>query len=144
MSMRVLLATSDDETLSLMRSLLEAALQLIPLTLDVHTARTPEELLARTREDRDDVILLDWPLCGAESPDLVRQIFRVNPRVRVIGLLPDHPRQYRHCLWQAGACSSIPKERLDQEWISSALCLVNRAIQREARLQELLSDKTTR
>jgi hypothetical protein len=47
MHMRVLLATPDDETLALMQALLEAALQLVPLTLDVQSARTPEELLQR-------------------------------------------------------------------------------------------------
>jgi hypothetical protein len=83
--------------------------------------------------------LLDWPLAGSGSPDLVRAVFRVNPRLRVIALLPNHPRQYRQCLWKAGACSSIPKERLDQEWISSALCLINRAMQREAKLLEQVS-----
>jgi DNA-binding NarL/FixJ family response regulator len=134
MHMRVLLATPDDETLALMQALLEAALQLVPLTIKVHSARTPEDLLQRARLDLDDIVLLDWPLAGAESPDLVRAVFQVNPRMRVIALLPDHPRQYRQCLWEAGACSSIPKERLDQEWISSALCLMNRAMQREARL----------
>jgi DNA-binding NarL/FixJ family response regulator len=134
MHMRVLLATPDDETLALMQALLEAALQLVPLTIKVHSARTPEDLLQRARLDLDDIVLLDWPLAGAESPDLVRAVFQVNPRLRVIALLPDHPRQYRQCLWEAGACSSIPKERLDQEWISSALCLMNRAMQREARL----------
>ena len=132
--MRVLLATPDDETLVLMDELLDAALQFVPLTIDVDTVRTPEALLQRARQDLDDVILLDWPLAGAEAPDLVRAIFQINPRLRVIALLPDHPRQYRQCLWEAGACSSIPKERLDQEWISSALCLMSRAMQREANL----------
>jgi DNA-binding NarL/FixJ family response regulator len=138
--MRVLLATPDDETLALMQVLLEAALQLVPLTVEVHTGRTPEQLLERARLDLDDIVLLDWPLAGADSPDLVRTVFQINPRLRVIALLPDHPRQYRQCLWEAGACSSIPKERLDQEWISSALCLMNRAMQREARLLELRTE----
>jgi DNA-binding NarL/FixJ family response regulator len=144
MHLRVLLATPDDETLTLMQALLDAALQLVPLTIEIHTARAPEELLRRARLALDDVVLLDWPLSGAESPDLVRAIFCANPHLRVIALLPDRPRQYRQCLWEAGACSSIPKERLDQEWISSALCLMSRAMQREARLQELLNDKAAK
>jgi DNA-binding NarL/FixJ family response regulator len=139
MHMRVLLATPSDETLALMQVLLEAALQLVPLTLDLHTARTPDQLLQRARLDLDDIVLLDWPLAGAGSPDLVRTVFQVNSRLRVIALLPDHPRQYRQCLWEAGVCSSIPKERLDQEWISSALCLMNWAMQREAKLLEHVS-----
>ena len=138
--MRVLLATADDETLALLEVLLQAALQLVPLTIDLHIARTPEQLLERARLDMDDIVLLDWLLVGAGSPDLVRTVFQINPRLCVIALLPDHPRQYRQCLWEAGACSSIPKERLDQEWISSALCLMNRAMQREARLSELRTE----
>lgn len=137
MNMRVLLATPDDETLTLMQSLLAAALQLVPLTITVQAVRAPEELIARARQALDDVVLLDWPLAGPDSPDLVRLLFQANPHLRVIALLPGQPRQYRKCLWDAGACSSIPKERLDQEWISSALCLMSRAIEREQRLCEM-------
>ena len=134
MSMRVLLATPDDETLTLMQSLLAAALQLVPLTITIQAVRTPEDLLRRAHLALDDVVLLDWPLAGPDSPDLVRALFQANQRLRVIALLPGQPRQYRQCLWDAGACSSIPKERLDQEWISSALCLMSRALGREQRL----------
>jgi len=134
MSMRVLLATPDDETLTLMQSLLAAALQLVPLTITTQAVRTPEDLIQRARLALDDVVLLDWPFAGPDSPDLVRALFQANQHLRVIALLPGQPRQYRQRLWEAGVCSSIPKERLDQEWISSALCLMSRAIEREQRL----------
>lgn len=136
MSMRVLLATPDDETLALMQSLLAAALQLVPLAISTQAVRAPEDLVQRARMALDDVVLLDWPLAGPDSPDLVRALFQANQNLRIIALLPGQPRQYRQCLWDAGACSSIPKERLDQEWISSALCLMSRAIERERRLCE--------
>ena len=132
--MRVLLAIPDDDTLNLMQALLDAALHLVSLELEVSAVRDPTELLSRARLGLDDVVLLDWPLAGQASPELVRAMLRFNPRLRVIALLPDQPRQYRECLGMAGACSSIPKEHLDQEWISSALCLLSRALDREERL----------
>jgi len=52
----------------------------------------------------------------------------------VVALLPLGYRQYRQRVWQAGACNSIPKEHMDQEWLSSILCVMHRAMQREARL----------
>ena len=48
--------------------------------------------------------------------------------------MPLDLRQYRACLWEAGACVGLPKEHLDQEWLLSLLCLINRAMEREERL----------
>lgn len=130
--MRLLLATPDREMLSLMRSLLDAALGLVPLDVSAEAVADEGALLGRAARSADDVILLDWQLAGGGSPDLVRAIFAANPRARVVALLPDQLRQYRQRIWDAGACSSIPTERLDQEWLSSALCIMSRAMSREA------------
>lgn len=130
--MRLLLATPDHATLGLLRSLLEAALALVPLNVAAESVSDEHTLLQRNVLCRDDVILLDWQLAGSHSPDLVRAIFAANPRARVVALLPDQLRQYRQRIWDAGACTSIPMERLDQEWLSSALCIISRAMAREA------------
>ncbi len=130
--MRLLLATPDREMLSLMRSLLDAAMELVPLAISTEAVADQQALLQRAALHSDDVILLDWQLAGAGSPDLVRAIFASHPRARVVALLPDQLRQYRQRIWDAGACTSIPTERLDQEWLSSALCIMSRAIAREA------------
>lgn len=130
--MRLLMATPDSEMLDLMRSLLAAALELVPLEVSAGAVADQEALLRRAALHSDDVILLDWQLAGGGSPELVRAIFAVNPRARVVALLPDQLRQYRQRIWDAGACSSIPTERLDQEWLSSALCIMSRAMAREA------------
>ncbi len=55
--------------------------------------------------------------------------------MRIVALLPQSYRQYRHSVWEAGACSSIPKENIDQEWLSSILCVMQRSMQREASLR---------
>lgn len=134
MNIRLLLAVPDAETEQLMTSLLDAAMCLVPLDIHAQRARNREEVLARVHACVDDVVMLDWGLAGPETPALVESFLQINRQLRVIVLLPQNMRQYRQQLWQAGACSSIPKEYLDQEWISSALCIMNRAMEREARL----------
>jgi len=42
--------------------------------------------------------------------------------------------QYRRQVWCAGACNGIPKEYMDQEWFSTVLCIMHRAMEREAKL----------
>lgn len=130
--MRILLATPDSDTLDLMRSLLDVALGLVPLEVAAEHIDSQDALLRRVALRRDDVILLDWQLAGAGTPDMVRRIFTFQPLIRVIALLPDQLRQYRQRIWDAGACCSIPLERIDQEWLSSALCIMSRALAREA------------
>ena len=84
------------------------------------------------------MVLLDWQLAGAETPDLLRAVLQINPGLRVMTFLPLELKEYRRCVWDAGGCTSVPTERLDEEWLASALCLINRAMQREQRLlQEL-------
>ncbi|MFN8498625.1 MAG: hypothetical protein U0641_12305 [Anaerolineae bacterium] len=137
MLLRAVVAVPDQESLSLMRELLQAALTLVRHDVQVAHADSRQALLARALADQDDVIFLDWELVGPETPSLVREIVRLNPKLRTVVLLPLHLRQYRQCLWESGACSSIPKEYLDQEWLSSVLCLIRRAMDREARAARL-------
>ena len=136
MPIRVLMAIPDIESQALMRDLLQAALCLVPHELDVVWVGSRQEMLRRVRASLDDVIFLDWALANSETPQLIRDLVQANPRIRTVVLLPMQLRQYRQCLWEAGACSSIPKENLDQEWLSSALCFIRRAMEREARLEE--------
>lgn len=136
MAMRLLFATSDEESLDLMHSILNSALCLTPLNVHVAEARSRAEVLARVEGLHDDVILLDWPIAGADTPALVHDIINRNPLLRVVALLPEHQRQYRQLVWDAGACNGIPKEHIDQEWLSTVLCIMYRAMQREARFFE--------
>ena len=136
MPMRVLFAAADQESLNLMYFTLDSALCLTPLEVQVAEAQNCTELLARVDAHQDDIILLDWQVGGSQTPALVRDILSRNSLLRVVALLPEHQRQYRQLVWDAGACNGIPKEHIDQEWLSTVLCLMYRAMQREAKFLE--------
>jgi DNA-binding NarL/FixJ family response regulator len=140
MLMRLLFTASDSESFQLMQSTLDSALCLTPLEVWVAEACTREELLARVDAHQDDIILLDWQVAGADTPALVREILQRDPLLRVVALLPEHQRQYRQLVWDAGACNGIPKEHMDQEWLSTVLCIMHRAMQREARFLQNASE----
>lgn len=144
MAVRILLAVPTKSCLSLLHSLLDEVRNLICFDLVTAEVRTRQALLQRinagfTNETENvDVMLLDWELVEQETPTLVRNLLTLNPQLRIIVLLPDHLRQYRELVWEAGACNSIPKEYVDQEWLSSVLCVMYRAMQREAKLRKQL------
>jgi DNA-binding NarL/FixJ family response regulator len=131
MSIRVLFASSDPESLKLQRSMLEASVSLVCFELEFSPVSSLQELRACLEADQGDVVLFDWSLAEAQTPDVVRELLKRNSRMRIIVLLPQSYRQYRQSVWEAGACSSIPKEHMDQEWLSSILCVMQRAMQRE-------------
>jgi len=134
MKMRLIFAIPENDALNLMHSLLDSALQLNPLTVEVAEVATLDELMARVDADTDDIVLLDWLLAGDRTAEVVEEILARNPKLRVVALLPLAYRQYRQQVWCAGACNGIPKEYMDQEWLSTVLCLMHRAMEREARL----------
>lgn len=134
MEIRLLFATPDQDTQTLLDSLLTSALELTPLEVHAEHVTTVEGLLSRADDDADDVVVLDWLMAKSETAALVATVLAHNPRLRLVALLPQSYRQYRKQVWQAGACSSIAKENMEQEWFSSVLCIMNRAMQREARL----------
>jgi DNA-binding NarL/FixJ family response regulator len=135
MQIRLLFATPEAEFLKVLDSVIESALELTPLQVTTAAAAARQPLLQRVDAGADDVVVLDWSLAGPATPDLVRELLQRNPQVRVVALLPEIQRQYRQQVWAAGACSSIPKEHIDQEWLSSILCVMYRAMEREMRLR---------
>lgn len=108
-------------------------MELIPLNVTVDVVSSRDALLRRLAMNADDTIFLDWTIAGAGTPELMQKILHDNPRLRVVALLPLHLRQYRQSVWDAGACNSVPKEHMDQEWLSSLLCVMWRAMEREKR-----------
>jgi hypothetical protein len=135
MHIRLLIAAPDPDSLALYDSLLNSALELLPLDIAVSHAATTAELTQRVTAQSVDVLLLEWPVAAAETPAYLHELVALHPGLRTIVVMPLQLRQYRACLWAAGACVSLPKEHLDQEWMLSMLCLINRAMEREARLQ---------
>ncbi len=135
MQLRLLFATPEAEFLKVLDSVIDSALELTPLHVVTTAVAARQTLLQRVDAGSDDIVVLDWSLAGPGTPDLVREILQRNPQLRVVALLPEIQRQYRQQVWNAGACSSIPKEHMDQEWLSSILCVMHRAMEREARLR---------
>lgn len=134
MKMRLLFAIPDEASLALMVSILASALDLNPLGVETAAVTTQAALMERVVEDVDDIVLLDWNIAGSDTSAVVEEILKRNPRLRVVALLPMNYNQYRHQVWCAGACNGIPKEHMDQEWLSTVLCLMHRAMEREAEL----------
>jgi DNA-binding NarL/FixJ family response regulator len=132
--LRLLYATPDADSLMLLESLLASALELTPLQVTTAHVATTSALMARADSRSDDIILLDWPMAYAATPQLVHELLERNPQLRIVALLPASYRQYRREVWRAGACSSIAKENMEQEWLSSVLCVMHRAMQREAKI----------
>lgn len=134
MQTRLLVAAPDPESLGLYRDLIDSAEALLPLGFATEFVDSRDLLTQRIGARAADVLLYDWELTGADTPDYMRELIALDPKLRTIIIMPLALRQYRLCLWQAGVCVGLPKEHLDQEWLLSMLCLVTRAMQREERL----------
>ncbi|MBX7214843.1 MAG: hypothetical protein K1X39_12590 [Thermoflexales bacterium] len=133
MRVRLLIAAPDTTSLDLYQRLLEAALAMLPLDVVAEQVSSAAALERRLAEARIDVVLLDWALAGPESLALISSLIEHHPHVRVVAILPLALPQYRVQLWKAGVCVGAPKENIDQEWLLSTLCLITRAMEREAR-----------
>ena len=140
---RLLFASPDADSRRLFDAILRAALEMTPLDIDAAHAVDMDGLRRRVDARASDVVVLDWLMAQEGTPDLVREILQRNPQLRVVALLPLTYRQYRREVWQAGACSSIAKEHIDQEWLSSVLCIMQRAMQREAQLHAFYQGSAT-
>lgn len=135
MHIRLLIATPDQASLALLQSVVNATYDLTCFTVTAAAATSYETLMQQVDATAADVVLLDWEMGKTATADLVREILTHSPRMRTVVLLPSHQRQYRQLVWEAGACNSIPKEYVEQEWLSSILCVMVRAMQREANLR---------
>lgn len=143
MVIRLLFAVPDTRTRDLLQSLSNAALRLVPLQVEMNHAQSQDELVARTRMRRDDLVMLDWTLAEADTPKLVRELKCLHPWLHLIVLLPLQLQPYRQSIWEAGVCTSIPKESLEQEWLSSVLCMASRHLEWQAhRSDETLSERS--
>lgn len=133
MRIRFLIAAPDAPSLALYEHLLDAALDLLPLDIAPAYVSTRAALTERVAAHEADLVLIDWELAGPDTPELLTALSGVHPGIRTVVVMPLRLRQYRQCLWEAGVCVGLPKETLDQEWLLSTLCLITRAMEREAR-----------
>ena len=133
MNVRLLIAAPDAESVDLYQTLVRSALRLLPLDINAAYAASRDELIERVGAHQSDVVLLDWEIAGPATPDFLHTLIGLHPGLRTIVVMPLQLRQYRQCLWEAGVCVGLPKEHLDQEWLLSMLCLITRAMEREAR-----------
>ncbi|MBI2216872.1 MAG: hypothetical protein HYU51_06200 [Candidatus Rokubacteria bacterium] len=133
MAIRLLIGAADQDSLELYAILLDSALRLLPLDVVARYVRGRQEITERVTAGETDVLLLDWSVANADTVDYVRGLLAADRRLRTIIAMPSHMRQYRTCLWEAGACVGLPTEHLDQEWLLSMLCLITRAMEREDR-----------
>lgn len=139
MTIRLLLVTPNADFVTLMTRVLDTALELTGLDAVLNSVSDVAGLQARVDQQVDDVILLDWDVAQADTPQLVRHVLTEDPRLRLVAMLPLSNRQYRQKVWAAGACNGIPKEHVDQEWMATVLCIMQRAMEREARLLQTFS-----
>lgn len=134
MTIRLVFAAKDSTTTELLDRLLDATRPLLTFDVVAQHVSSPAELCERAVTGMDHVVLLDWGLAEAGTPSLIEKLFHCDATLRVVALLPQSQVQYRTSVWTVGACASIPREQVDQEWLASVLCVVQRAMMREARL----------
>lgn len=134
MTIRLVFAAKDAKIAELFDRLFDATRPLLTFQVVAQHVSSPTELCERAVKGMDDVVLLDWGLTEGDTPSLIENLFRCNATLRVVALLPQLQVQYRTSVWEVGACASIPREHMDQEWLASVLCVVHRAMAREASL----------
>lgn len=118
---RILIA--DDHTL--VRSGLKLILSAQPDFELVGEASTGEETIARTRELRPDVLLLDIGMPGMNGVEAARVIRLEFPGVRIVVLTMYDDEAYLQQFLQIGAAGYVMKQAADEELVTAI-----RAVQR--------------
>ena len=78
MHIRLLFASPDEPSLALLQSIHNSAIDLMCFTTSTATVSDQDALLARVHENMDDVILLDWPMAEAGTPELVEALLSMK------------------------------------------------------------------
>lgn len=135
MSLRVLLAIASPVFRETIRKIADVAADLLLWPVEIDQALDALELQEKLPTHPATLVLLDWDWAGEETSSLIPRMFEWNRSVRVVVLLPPGASKgYRSALWAVGACASTPRDRLDEEWMVTILCLVRRAMEREGLL----------
>jgi DNA-binding NarL/FixJ family response regulator len=103
--LRVLIAEDNDDLRSLLVTLISAE----PDLKCVGTANDVETVLASTREQKADVLVLDLELQGRSSIDLLKTVRKNGNKITIVVFSGhSHPDMIRHTL-AAGADAYVPK-----------------------------------
>ena len=111
--MRVLIADSRPQV----RFALSALLRQQPGLEAVGEAGDVEELLVKVTATRPDLVLLDWRLRGKPMAELVPEMRRLRPGLRVI-VLSERPDASREAL-EAGADAFVSKADHPEKLLSA-------------------------
>jgi DNA-binding NarL/FixJ family response regulator len=99
--MRVLVADSDPRVLSALNMLLKSQLELA----FVRESTDGVSLLARAKEQKPDLVLVDWDLPGNSVASLVEQLKELETKVVLLGRRPGTEQAAR----QVGADAFVSK-----------------------------------
>lgn len=135
MTFRLLIAEPHAEFRKTLLQVADAARSVLPLALEVAEADSATEAWQGLARWRPDAVLLGWDIAGDATPVFIRKLQKRWPGIRVLALVPDTLPEYRKTLWAAGACAGIPRDRVDGEWLAAAVCIMRRALDREAVLR---------
>jgi DNA-binding NarL/FixJ family response regulator len=135
MTFRLLVAEKDPEFCRTLLEVSRTVVDLLPIDLSVRDARSMAQVRTDVTGWQADAVLLDWNIADHDTPAFIKELQTLSPGLRVLTLLPASVIEYRRTVWEAGACASIPRDRLDPEWLATAVCIMTRAMQREARLK---------
>jgi DNA-binding NarL/FixJ family response regulator len=135
MPFRLLLAEKDPEFRRTLQELSQTVCDLLPIDLAVRDAASLAEAREGVSSWQPDGVLLDWNIAADATPGFIQELQRLSPGLRVLVMLPGHAYEYRRTVWEAGACAGVPRERVEAEWLATAVCIMTRAMQREAALR---------
>jgi two-component system response regulator NreC len=120
---RIRILVADDHTL--VRSGLRLILSAQPDFELVGEAATGEETIARARELRPDILLLDIGMPGMNGLEAARSIREEFPDIRIVVLTMYDDEAYLQQFLQIGAAGYVMKQAADTELVSAI-----RAVQR--------------
>lgn len=85
---------------------------------EVMTATSGEEAIVVYGERRPDVVVMDIVLPGMDGIEVAREILKIDPKAKIIGVTAYYTSKSRHML-EAGALEVLKKPFTMQELVSA-------------------------
>jgi DNA-binding NarL/FixJ family response regulator len=118
--LRMLFADANSDFQESVRQLVDA----VGTEVSLIYASDGKEALTKAFSARPHLVLADFGLPRMEALDLVRQIKQRLPETRVIVMLSVNSKEYRLAAQEAGACATVSKPALNEDWMRMVLCLL--------------------